>query len=109
MNSLLKDYNLVRKADTCMTIGAVNYICTDKTGILTQNKLGIAKVFDGTNTIETSHFQDGNFRERPNLIFSDGIYELFKLNSACNTSTEVNFINFSFSQMGRKPQIQKMI
>ena len=50
MRRMLKTNNLVRKMHACETMGAINVICTDKTGTLTQNLMQVyeAKV-DATN------------------------------------------------------------
>lgn len=42
MRRMLKSNNLVRKLHACETMGAVNVICTDKTGTLTQNKMQVS-------------------------------------------------------------------
>lgn len=41
MRRMLKSNNLVRKLHACETMGAVNVICTDKTGTLTQNSMSV--------------------------------------------------------------------
>ncbi|RRD01949.1 calcium-translocating P-type ATPase, PMCA-type [Prevotella sp. OH937_COT-195] len=41
MRRMLKSNNLVRKLHACETMGAVNVICTDKTGTLTQNRMSV--------------------------------------------------------------------
>jgi len=45
MRRMLKSNNLVRKLHACETMGAVNVICTDKTGTLTQNKMKVVEAF----------------------------------------------------------------
>lgn len=42
MRRMLKSNNLVRKLHACETMGAVNVICTDKTGTLTQNRMSVS-------------------------------------------------------------------
>ena len=44
MRRMLKTNNLVRKLHACETMGAVNVICTDKTGTLTQNRMEVAEM-----------------------------------------------------------------
>lgn len=41
MKRMLATNNLVRKMDTCETMGAVSVICTDKTGTLTKNQMRV--------------------------------------------------------------------
>lgn len=42
MQKLLKSKSLVRRMHACETMGAINVICTDKTGTLTQNQMTVA-------------------------------------------------------------------
>jgi P-type E1-E2 ATPase len=43
---MLFDQNLVRRMESCETMGGANYICTDKTGTLTKNQMNITRIFD---------------------------------------------------------------
>ena len=45
MRRMLKTGNLVRRLHACDTMGAVDIICTDKTGTLTQNKMRVDDIF----------------------------------------------------------------
>lgn len=45
MRRMLKTNNLVRRMHACETMGAVNVICTDKTGTLTQNRMSVRETY----------------------------------------------------------------
>ena len=91
---MIQDQNLVRRMEACETMGGANYICSDKTGTLTKNEMNIIKIYDGVNEIDIlSKISNPEFKGRPIELFSLEFYELFKLNSACNTSTEVSYKN----------------
>lgn len=75
MRRMLKSNNLVRKLHACETMGAVNVICTDKTGTLTQNRMHVEEMltFDENSNMAlpraialntTAHVGVGNPTER---------------------------------------------
>jgi Ca2+-transporting ATPase len=75
MRRMLKSNNLVRKLHACETMGAVNVICTDKTGTLTQNRMHVEEMltFDENSNMSlpraialntTAHIGVGNPTER---------------------------------------------
>ena len=52
IKKLMDKNNLVRKMHACETMGGANYICTDKTGTLTKNKMQICKMITFNNTFD---------------------------------------------------------
>lgn len=44
---IIKDNIVIKKADAIETLGKVTVICSDKTGILTRNKMTLKRIFDG--------------------------------------------------------------
>lgn len=77
MRRMLKSNNLVRKLHACETMGAVNVICTDKTGTLTQNRMNVEEMLTLGDSVKdgmtlpmaialntTAHIEVGNPTER---------------------------------------------
>jgi Ca2+ transporting ATPase len=89
IKKMIQDKNLVRRMEACETMGGADFICTDKTGTLTKNEMNIVKIHDGINEIDVSPLSKDDFTGKPSTFFSQDFYDLFKLNSSCNTTTEV--------------------
>ncbi|MEG2492975.1 MAG: cation-translocating P-type ATPase [Rikenellaceae bacterium] len=79
MRRMLKSNNLVRKMHACETMGAINVICTDKTGTLTQNVMTVSDMViakdvdskimeEGIAVNSTSHLDYSKGGERPLAI-----------------------------------------
>ena len=45
VNKMMDDNNLVHHMSTSETIGGANFICTNKTGTLTRNKIHVVTIF----------------------------------------------------------------
>ena len=77
MRKMLKKNNLVRKMHACETMGAVNVVCTDKTGTLTENKMKVsASYFIGINN---THLDDSD------------LSVLVKENISINSTANLNY------------------
>lgn len=48
MRAMYEDKILVRKLASCETMGAARFICSDKTGTITQNKMNVMHIVNTT-------------------------------------------------------------
>ncbi|KAJ5078877.1 cation transporting atpase [Anaeramoeba ignava] len=74
MKKMMKDMNLVRRLESCETMGNVTSICSDKTGTLTENQM----------TVVAGYFLDNYYKEIPEK-FDDKIMEIFGEGVATNS------------------------
>ena len=52
LKKLVKHNNLIRKIEACEKMGCANYLCIDKTGIITTNEMSVSKIIIGNNEIK---------------------------------------------------------
>ena len=60
VKKMMDDNNLVRHMPACETMGGANYICTDKTGTLTRNKMHVVSFFNNSNKVNVNDVDHEN-------------------------------------------------
>lgn len=72
VQKMMEKNNLVRKLSSCETMGNANFICTDKTGTLTKNKMTVNSVFNCYKTINIKEITgDENNRIEASKFFNE--------------------------------------
>ena len=77
VKKMMDDNNLVRHMPACETMGGANFICTDKTGTLTRNKMHVVTVFNNDSEVDVNSI-DSEHKEHYSHKFTDDYYKNFK-------------------------------
>ena len=67
VKKMMDDNNLVRHMPACETMGGANYICTDKTGTLTRNKMHVVSFYNNAtkvNVDDIDHEHHQNYTKK---------------------------------------------
>jgi len=96
VRKMMDDHNLVRRMHACETMGGANYICTDKTGTLTQNIMSVFSLYEGNKKIDVSFFIP--IEKEPTKIqegsgvkyFNSGYYTYLREAMLCNIDVEID-------------------
>jgi len=84
---MLKENNLVRQLNACETMGGANYVCSDKTGTLTQNKMTLAKWWN-KSLMDIDLYSDAI--KLADTIKDPAVLEICKQSMCCNSSAELH-------------------
>jgi Ca2+ transporting ATPase len=77
VKKMMDDNNLVRHMPACETMGGANFICTDKTGTLTRNKMHVVTIFNNSTEVDVNSI-DSEHKEHYSHKFTDDYYKNFK-------------------------------
>jgi Ca2+-transporting ATPase len=83
--SMIRLNCLIKKLPAVETLGSITYICTDKTGTLTRNKMDVEEIFTGGHLYSKEEIQAAGNGETIHLLF-----QAFALNN--NAAVEGNTI-----------------
>ncbi|MBP3801323.1 MAG: cation-translocating P-type ATPase [Clostridia bacterium] len=102
---LMDNNNLVRKMHACETMGGANYICTDKTGTLTQNLMFVVRLVTHNEAIEikqNAKINDINLKsksgqklrqDRTDIIQNNNYWDVLRTTVSLNVDATITKLN----------------
>lgn len=102
---LVKSKALIRKLPAVETLGSVTYICTDKTGTLTLNKMTVQEIYETADKKSDSVFSESNALLNAMALNNDVSKD--KKGEWSGDSTEVALVQYAFKKKFKKTDLEK--
>jgi len=102
---MVKQNALIRKLPAVETLGSVTYICTDKTGTLTKNKMEVKEIVEADHGLELQELEGKDFLITCMALNNDASYS--ESGVLLGDSTEVALAEFASSKGHRRIECEE--